>query len=162
MIEGTLGPGAEGQHPKKPQGSEYVKPNRFGKEWGKLDSPIAGTVGAIDDSGDDAEENRIGLSAMQLDNLDLKRKNEITDTESWITRQVLRNTEGLTSDTEYGMVRVVFKKNQAFAQVYNAFGKLGFEGPQVRVSSKLADELKLTVGSQIEISIPKSILETEE
>lgn len=163
MVDGIPGPGTEGQSaPLNPQSTEHVKPNRFGKEWSKLDSPIVGTVGAIDDNGTDAGENRIGLSAMQLSNLGLERKQEITDTKSWLTRQVLRNTEGLTSDTEYGMVKVVFEDKQAFAQVYNAFGKLGFEGPKVRISSKLADELKLAEGTQIEISKPKSILDTEE
>lgn len=136
------------------------QPNKFGEEWGELKSPVAGIVGAIDNTGADAEENRIGLSAMQLDNLGLKRAQKITDAKSWLRRQVLRNTEGLTGDTDYGMVKVVYEGNQAFAQVYNAFGKLSFEGPKVRISQKLADTLELKEGNRIELSKPKSILET--
>lgn len=145
-------------------GTEQLGGNKFGKECKKLDSPVVGVVGAIDDSGEDAEENRIGLSAKQLHNLDLQRKEKIADAKSWLARTVLRNTEGLTTDTDYGMVRIVFEGNQAYAQVYNAFGKLsvGFEGPRVRISSKLANELGLAEGSEISLSKPKSILESEE
>lgn len=142
-------------------GVENLEGNKFGKEWNKLEPPVVGVVGAIDDSGEDAEENRIGLSAKQLHNLDLKRKQEIADAKSWLSRAALRNTEGLTGDTDYGMVRIVYEGNQAYAQVYNAFGKLsvGIGGPGVRISSKLANELGLVEGNEISISKPKSILE---
>jgi len=49
-------------------GTDIEQPveNKFGKEWKKLEPPVVGVVGAIDDIGEDVEENRIGLSAKQL------------------------------------------------------------------------------------------------
>ena len=39
--------------------------SEFGQDWGRLDLPIRGRIGVIDES----KELEIGLSAMQLDNI---------------------------------------------------------------------------------------------
>lgn len=136
-------------------------PSKFGKEWGEQELPVVGVVGAVDDSGIDSQENRIGLSAMQLTNLNMERRGEPLN-KGTLFRAVLRNREGLTDDREYGMVIVSFKGNQAFSDVYNAFGELSpDEASSIRVSRKLAEELGLKIGSVIVIDQPKDVLKQD-
>ncbi|MDO8583068.1 MAG: hypothetical protein Q7R51_00885 [bacterium] len=136
---------------------ETIGSSKFGSEWGEQKLPVVGIVGAIDDVGDDAQEQRIGLSAMQLTNIGLKKKRNPKDLLN-LQRSILRNTEGLTDDDEYSMVVVKLDQEETYADAYNASGKLTLGiGSGIRVSKKLADELGLKIGSKLVIDKPKDV-----
>lgn len=128
--------------------------NQFGKDWEVHHAPVTAIVGVVDDSGENIPDPRIGLSAMQLKNLDLEpldNKSQGQNDTLWLKRAVVRNTEGLTDDREYPMVLVGFKGKQVSSRVYNAFGHLAMEGSNVRVSRKLIEDLGASIGSELKI-----------
>ena len=129
--------------------------SRFGKEWGRLESPVGATVGAIDDSPESGQEVRVGLNAKQITNLGLEEFRSNVLNAHGVRRMVLRNTEGLTDDRVFPLVRLEFEGKRVASAVYNAFGKLSQEGSNVRVSKKLADDLGLSLGSNIAIDTMK-------
>lgn len=93
----------------------------FGSSWGKLILPVRAKVGIIDTS----PIPNVGLSAMQLDNIDFNGK--------------------------YNAVVVGFTDKSVKAHVYNAWGLHAMEGDEVRISSALADELGCGINEYINI-----------
>jgi hypothetical protein len=123
----------------------------FGKDWGKLESPTVAIIGVIDDAPGSDHEIRIGLSAKQLVNLGLERTDSHVRDALSLRRDVLRNQEGLVDDAPYPKVRLEYDGKEVLSDVYNAFGKLYLDGPNIRASKKLATELGLEVGSAVNV-----------
>lgn len=120
----------------------------FGQCWEALSQPIRAFVGAIDSDGYNSELYRVGLSAMQLCNLGIERLSPPLNKES-LMRVIKSNQKGLLDGQMYDDVCLEYMGRSVNAQVYNAFGERGFRGNRIRVSSMLAEELKLSLFDKV-------------
>lgn len=127
--------------------------NPFGKSWEKLPLPIEAIIAAIDSDGYNSELYRIGLSAMQITNLDLlmMQPEKIID-ESKLITLMEKCKRGLLDGNEYEGLIIEYENRQIRAKPYNAHGlKKGINGCGVRISSILAEELNLSLGDRVKL-----------
>lgn len=124
------------------------KSNPFGQEWRQLDLPLNAIIGAIDTDGYNTELYRIGLSAMQMDNLRTERKTDPLGADT-VLKIMHQNKNGLLDGQDFGEVTLSFMEKRASAQVYNAFGSKSIGGCGVRISSILAEDF----GAELEDTI---------
>lgn len=129
---------------------ESQKYNPFGNGWGRIKQPAKGIVAAIDDDGYNVELYRIGLSAMQIDNLEVERRSKPLNGQT-LMKAVKANEKGLLDGQDYGELIVKFKGQKKYAQVYNAFGMRVIGGCGVRVSSTLAEDLGLKLEDKVRL-----------
>ena len=127
------------------------KKNPFGQGWGRIEQPTEGIVAAIDNDGYNIELYRVGLSAMQMDNLGIERRSEPLDRQA-LMRTIRANERGLLDGQDYGNLVVEFEGHKKHSQVYNAFGMRVIGGCGVRVSSTLAEDLGLKLEDKIQLS----------
>ncbi len=118
----------------------------FGTQWGPLSQPVIAVVAAIDAG----QPKQIGMSAMQLDNLQLERQSHIDA--NILSQMVARNKQRLPASADYASVTVSANGVMVQTSVYNAFGHLATEGNDVRISEQLATKLGVKIGDEIEIS----------
>jgi hypothetical protein len=104
---------------------EHDTSNPFGQGWDVLKTPVRAVVAAIDD---DKHSLEIGLSAMQMRNL---------------------NLEGRVVGPVVG---VAYRGKELAVIAYNAFGNSAIGGAGIRVSTALARELGLELGVEVELS----------
>jgi len=126
--------------------------NPFGMGWGKVEQPAEGIVAAIDEDGSNFQMERIGLSAMQLDNLGVERESSPLNAHK-LMEVIEKSEEGLRDGQKFGFADVQFGENIRKVEVYNAFGMKSSGGCGVRASSALADELGLELGSKVRLYI---------
>lgn len=130
---------------------ENQKYNNFGQDWGKIQHSVTGIVAAIDDDGYNVELYRIGLSAMQMENLGIESRSEPPSNQAAMVRIFRANERGLLDGQDYGELVVNFEEHKKFAQVYSAFGVRGIGGCGVRVSSILAEDLGLKLEDEVRL-----------
>lgn len=123
----------------------------FGSTWDILDGPVEAVVGAIDRDGDNIYRMQIGLSAMQMENLEIKTQSPELNIMS-LSFALLANEKGYNDGQVFDNVRLAFEGREFVVHTYNAFGTLALSIDKVRVSHKLADHLGLKVGSRIMLS----------
>lgn len=129
---------------------EIQKNNPLGQGWGRIEQPAEGIVAAIDDNGYNVELYRIGLSAMQMDNLGVERRSKPLNDQT-LMKTIRANEKGLLDGQDYGDLVVEFEGQKKSAQVYNAFGMRGIGGCGVRVSSTLAEDLGLNLEHKVRL-----------
>jgi hypothetical protein len=119
----------------------------FGCCWDTLKRPVLATVGALDPE----LMPQIGLSAMQLQNLDLSTNSPPGGVRE-LAIMVETNRKRIPDHRRYG--KVVLTKNGKSVEVfvYNAFGLMSLPDGGIRVSKGAADALNLTVNDRVEIS----------
>lgn len=127
---------------------ESQEDNPLGQGWGRIKQPAEGIVAAVDN----VELYRIGLSAMQMDNLGIERKSEPLNNKT-LMRTIRANERGLLDGQDYGDLVVEFEGQKKPAQVYNAFGMRVIGGCGVRVSSTLAEDLGLKLEDKVRLYI---------
>lgn len=130
---------------------EDQRTNPFGRGWEKINQPAEGIVAAIDADGYNSELYRVGLSAMQMENLDIGRKSKPLNSKTLINT-IKANEKGLLDGQNYGDLNVEFNGQEKSAQVYNAFGMKSIGGCGVRISSILAEDLGLKLEDRVKIS----------
>lgn len=131
---------------------ESQENNPLGQDWGKIKQPAIGIVAAIDDDGYNVELYRVGLSAMQMDNLGIKRRRRSAPLNYQTLRKTIRaNERGLLDGQDYRKLVVEFGVEKKFVQVYNAFGMRGIGGCGVRVSSTLAEDFGLKLENEVKL-----------
>jgi len=103
-------------------------------------------IGAIDNQRGSERGLEIGLSAVQIYNLDLKTDACPVDKDKLIN-MIKVNVSGKPDNRSFGTVTVTFNGRTAKANVYNAFGRmighLEDNRSKIRVSSDLARYLGL-------------------
>ena len=124
--------------------------NPFGQGWDRIVTPAEAIVGAIDSDGYNTELSRVGLSAMQMSNLDLERNSAPLDAKS-LPKVMKLAKKGLMDGQDFGQVVVEYNGARLPAQVYNAFGMRSIGGCGIRVSSILAEELGLKLEDQVRL-----------
>lgn len=97
----------------------------FGSTWNVLSQPVRAIVRIVDPG---FLRREIGLSAMQLTNLDL------------------------TGQGSYGNVVVAFADKSVSARAYNAFGEKSLRGSGIRITSGVARRLGVHEGQMVELS----------
>jgi len=125
--------------------------NPFGQTWYKLEQPVEAVVASIDDDGYNSEIYRVGLSAVQMRNLDIDRRSEPISKKD-ILKVVGANSKGLLDGQDFGNLNVGYDGKMISAQVYNAFGERSLGGCGIRISSILADDLKLKLEDKVSLS----------
>lgn len=123
----------------------------FGSTWDILDGPVEAVVGAIDRDGDNINHVRVGLSAKQMKNLEIKTRSQPLDALS-LRFIMFLNTYGFDDEQGFDNISLMFEGTTVVAHAYNAFGLRALGGNQVRVSQQLANHLGLKVGSRIMLS----------
>lgn len=119
----------------------------FGLVWDELPRPVTAIVDAIDEN----DESQIGLSAKQLRNLGLNRIGGFKDTNNLMS-SVRANEKLLTDPPEFGEVIAYSRSKLTHVSVFNAWGHLSTgRADGIRVSSSLARDLNLHVGSKLKI-----------
>ena len=118
--------------------------DRFGTNWGGVLRPVKALVSAIDPE----LQAQIGLSAVQLDNLNLRRTGRALDHRS-LRVLVDDNIDGLPGPVQYPPIRIKRNNLEIDVKVYNAFGKLHLRGASVRISRGAADMLEASIGDEI-------------
>ena len=122
------------------------KSNPFGHTREKLNQPVSAIIAAIDSDRADTLFYRVGLSSFQLRNLDF----QVREKDAKTLRRLLKRRElGLLDGVDYGDVILSYDGKSQTANVYNASGSRGFDGPAIRVSSKLADCLGLELEDKV-------------
>ncbi len=123
------------------------KSNPFGHIREELRQPIEAIIAAIDNYGANTQLYRIGLSSFQLRNLGFQGKGP-RDTKA--AKKLLdRRKRGFLDGLDYGDVIVSCGEKYQTANVYNASGSHGFDGPAIRVSSKLANSIGLELEDKV-------------
>jgi hypothetical protein len=106
----------------------------FGHEWVKIDPPVTAVVGTIDDElvGEDIDPIFIGLSAMQLVNLDIKGRGG-----------------------QYEKVHIDYKGKSVLAEIYNHPSSVREDvsqiGERIRISRHLAHQLGVRSGESVNL-----------
>lgn len=129
---------------------ESQNKNPLGRGWGKIKQPTEGIIAAIDNDGYNVELYRVGLSAMQLDNLGIERKSAPLNRNT-LMKTINANERGLLDGQDYGRLIIEFGEQSVSAQAYNAFGMRAIGGCGIRVSSTLAEELGLRLEDRVKL-----------
>lgn len=124
--------------------------NPLGRTWEKINQPAQGIVAAIDHDRYNTELYRVGLSAMQLRNLDIERRSEPLNTQTLI-QSIRALDKGLLDSQNYGKLFVQSGEIKKTAQIYNASGMRAIGGCGIRISSILAEDLELKIGDIISL-----------
>lgn len=115
----------------------------FGNVWDKLSQPVEAVVAVIDSDGYNTQLPRIGLSAKQMENLQISDKSDKQLDEEDLKKHIKHNKQGWLQDRDFGEVSVASDGKTVNASVYNASGPKSIGGPGVRISAKLASLLGL-------------------
>ncbi len=119
----------------------------FGNGWGSVEQPVAAVISAIDPE----KQLLVGLSAMQLDNLQLKRMWTIDADVLKLMRE--NNKAGIPDFSSYPPMKVSIGDKAATISVYNAFGHMATGASNgILISSELARRLGLNVGDTVSLS----------
>ena len=129
--------------------------NQFGKIWERIQTPVEGVVAAIDKDGYNCELYRVGLSAMQLDNLGIERTSEPLNAQT-LVGVINASKRGLLDGQDYGRLNVGYKGRVISALVYNAFGLRSVSDDEgIRISSILAEDLGVGESDRVELDVKK-------
>lgn len=106
---------------------------------------VKAQIAEIDEDGDNAFNNRVGLSAMQLRNLGVERRSQPLNAHS-LTHVIDSNERGFFDGQDFGYLIVSSKNKAVESEVYNAFGTRAIGGSGVRISRSLAESLGVKCG----------------
>lgn len=114
----------------------------FGNTDGRLSQPVKAVIVAVDSDGMNQQVPRVGLSSTQIQNLGLHDHSEPM-TEEDVKTYIEHRDRGWLTSSDFDDVIVKRQNKEHRATVYNASGPKAIGGPGIRVSARLAAQLRV-------------------